>query len=149
LASEIAAQRGEVGSAAATYLSMARQTRDPRLARRATELALVERSLDHALPAAELWHELSPGSPIATQTIESLWISTGRLADAEPLLRARLDKARADRRLPEAYSLLQRTLTRAPNRKAALAMLERLAAPDPSVPAARLALAAVAHAADD
>lgn len=82
LASEIAAQRGEVGSAAATYLSMARQTRDPRLARRATELALVERSLDHALPAAELWHELSPNSPIATQTIESLWISTGRLADA-------------------------------------------------------------------
>ena len=98
LASEIAAQRGEVGSAAATYLSIARQTRDPRLARRATELALVERSLDHALPAAEFWHELSPNSPIATQTIESLWISTGRLADAEPLLRARLDKARADRR---------------------------------------------------
>lgn len=149
LASEIAAQRGEVGSAAATYLSMARQTRDPRLARRATELALVERSLDHALPAAELWHELSPNSPIATQTIESLWISTGRLADAEPLLRARLDKARTDRRLPETYSLLQRTLTRAPDRKAALAMLERLAAPDASVPAARLALAAVAHAADD
>jgi len=149
LASEIAAQRGEVGSAAATYLSMARQTRDPRLARRATELALVERSLDHALPAAELWHELSPNSPIATQTIESLWISTGRLDEAEPLLRARLAKARADRRLTEAYAQLQRALTRSPDRKAALALVERLAAPDQGVAAARLALAAVAHAADD
>jgi len=149
LASEIAAQRGDVGSAAATYLSMARQTRDPRLARRATELALVERSLDHALPAAELWHELSPDSPIATQTIESLWLSTGRLGDVEPLLRARLDKARAQQRLPDAYAQLQRALTRSPDRKAALAMLERLAAADANVPAARLALAAVASSADD
>ncbi len=149
LASEIAAQRGEVGSASATYLSMARQTRDPRLARRATELALVERSLDHALPAAELWHELSPDSPIATQTIESLWISTGRFDDAEPLLRARLAKARTDRQLAEAYPQLQRALARAPDRKAALALIERLAAPDQRVAAARLALAAVAHAADD
>lgn len=149
LASEIAAQRGEVGSAAATYLSMARQTRDPRLARRATELALVERSLDHALPAAELWHELSPNSPIATQTIESLWISTGRLGEAEPLLRARLAKARADRRLNEAYPQLQRALARSPDRKAALALIERLAAPDQRVAAARLAIAAVAHSADD
>ena len=149
LASEIAAQRGEVGSASATYLSMARQTRDPRLARRATELALVERSLDHALPAAGLWHELSPDSPIATQTIESLWISTGRFDDAEPLLRARLAKARTDRQLAEAYPQLQRALARAPDRKAALALIERLAAPDPRVAAARLALAAVAHAADD
>ena len=149
LASEIAAQRGEVGSAAATYLSIARQTRDPRLARRATELALVERSLDHALPAAELWHELSPNSPIATQTVESLWISTGRLDEAEPLLRARLAKARADHRLTEAYAQLQRALVRSPDRKAALSLIERLAAPDQGVAAARLALAAVAHAADD
>lgn len=149
LASEIAAQRGEVGSASATYLAMAQQTRDPRLARRATELALVERSLDRALPAAQLWHELSPNSPIATQTIESLWLTTGRFAEAEPLLRARLEKARAEQRLPETYAQLQRTLARAVDRKGALAMLDRLAAPDAKVPEARLALAAVAHSADD
>lgn len=149
LAAEIAAQRGEPGSASATYLSMAQQTRDPRLARRATELALVDRSLDGALPAAQLWHELSPDSPIARQTIESLWLSTGRLDAAEPLLRARLEAARTERRLPEAYAQLQRALARAADRKAALATLERLAAPDADVPAARLALAAVAHSAND
>jgi len=149
LASEIAAQRGEAGGAAATYLSMARQTRDPRLARRATELALAGRSLDHALPAAELWHELSPDSPIATQAIETLWLSAGRHDDVEPLLSARLAKARAERRLPETYARLQQTLARAPDRKAALALLERLAAPDTAEPAARLALAAAAHSAGE
>ncbi len=149
LASEIAAQRGQVASAAATYLSLARETRDPRIARRATELALAERSLDHALPAAQLWHELAPESPIASQTIESLWMTTGRFAEAEPLLRARLDRARTERRLPETYDRIARTLARSPDADGALAMLERLAAPDADDPAARLALAAVAQAAGD
>ncbi len=149
LASEIAAQRGEVGSAAATYLSIAKETRDPRIARRATELALAERSLERALPAAALWHELSPDSPIASQTIESLWMSTGRFAEAEPLLKARLERARAERRLPEVYDRIARTVARSTDRAAGLSMLERLAAPDMNEPSARLALATVAQAAGD
>ncbi|MCO5100804.1 MAG: tetratricopeptide repeat protein [Burkholderiaceae bacterium] len=149
LASEIAAQRGQVGSAAVTYLTLARKTRDPRIARRATELALAERSLEHALPAAQLWHELAPESPIASQTIESLWMATGRFAQAEPLLRERLGRARADRRLPETYDRIARTLARSSDASAGLKMLERLAAPDAGEPAARLALAAVAQGAGD
>jgi tetratricopeptide (TPR) repeat protein len=149
LAAEIAAQRGELGSAAATYLSMARQTRDPRLARRATELALAERSLERAVPAAQLWHELSPGSAMAAQTIETLWMSAGRLADAEPLLRSRLERARAAGALADVYPQIQRALARAPDKAEALATLERLAAPDMQVAEARLALAALASAAED
>lgn len=149
LAAEIAAQRGQVGNAAVTYLSLAQETRDPRIARRATELALAERSLEHALPAAQLWHELAPESPIASQTIESLWMTTGRFAQAEPLLRERLGRARAEHRLPETYDRIARTLARSSDAGAGLAMLERLAAPDSAEPAARLALAAVAQAAGD
>ncbi len=149
LSSEVAAQRGQVGSAAATYLSLAQETRDPRIARRATELALAERSLDHALPAAQLWHELAPESPIAAQTIESLWMTTGRFAQAEPLLRARLERARTEHRLPETYDRIARTLARSSDARAGLAMLERLAVADARQPAARLALAAVAQAAGD
>lgn len=147
LASEIAAQRGELGSAATTYLALARQTRDPRLARRATELALRERSLDRALPAAQLWHELAPGSMQAAQTLESLLLGSGRLAEAEPLLRSRLERARADGSQSEAYSQLQRSLARAADREAAFALLERVAEPDAELPQARLALAAQARAA--
>ncbi len=149
LASEVAAQRGEIGSAVTTYLSMARETRDPRLARRATELALGERALQPALQAATLWHELAPDSALAAQTLETLWLSTGRLADAEPLMRARLATARAEGRLPEAYTQIQRVLTQTSDKAGALAMLERLSAQDAGVSEAHLALADLASAAGD
>jgi tetratricopeptide (TPR) repeat protein len=149
LASEVAAQRGEVASAASTYLSMARQTRDPRLAQRATELALAARMAEGALSAARLWHELSPASSRAAQTLETLLLSTGQLTEAEPLLRARLVQARADGQLSSAYQQIQRVLVRAANPAEALAMLDRLAAPDADVAAARMALAAQASAAGD
>ncbi len=40
LASELAIAQGEIGIAAATYLSIARETKDPAAAKRATELAI-------------------------------------------------------------------------------------------------------------
>ncbi|HWS75113.1 MAG TPA: tetratricopeptide repeat protein, partial [Quisquiliibacterium sp.] len=149
LASEVAAQRGQVGSATATYITLARQTRDPRLARRATELALAERSLERALQAAQLWREFAPESALAAQTLEALWLSTGRLDAAEPLLAQRLAAARAADRLPQAYQELLRSLMRAPDRSAALATFDRLAAQDQSVPEARLAAAVLAERASD
>ena len=148
LASEIAAQRGEYGRATATYLNIARDTRDPRLARRATELALAGRSLESALPAAELWHELEPESQMAAQTLETLLLSTGRFIPAEPLLTKRLAEARTDGSLPLVYRKLQSLLTRVADKSAALDMLARLAEPDAEVPSARLAVGAVAMAAD-
>ncbi len=149
LASEVAAQRGEVGGATATYLSLARQTRDPRLARRATELALAERSLERALQSAQLWRELAPQSPLAAQTLEALWLTTGRLEPAEPLLAQRLARARASGQLAQAYPELLRLLMRAPDRSAVLALFDRLAAADQDLPEARLTAAALAERASD
>lgn len=149
LAAEIAAQRGETGSAAATYLSLARRTRDPRLAQRSTELALAARAPDRALTAARLWLELEPDSRLATQTVEALQLSTGALSNAEPGLKTRLERARREGKLDEVYESLQVTLLRSPDKKAALAMLERLAAPDQQVAAARRTLAVIASAAED
>lgn len=60
LASEIALQRGEAGLAYNTYMEMARQYRDPRLAQRAMEIAIAGGSPDLALQAAKAWDELSP-----------------------------------------------------------------------------------------
>jgi tetratricopeptide (TPR) repeat protein len=147
LASEIAAQRGQTGSATATYLSLARKIRDPRLARRATELALAERSLDRALQAARLWHELAPAVADASQTLETLLLSTGRLEEARPLIARRLAAARAAGTLDDAYAQLQRALGRSPDKSAAFGFLEDLAAPDAGTVAARLALASQAQAA--
>lgn len=60
IASEIAIQRGEAGLAYNTYMEMARQYRDPRLAQRAMEIAIAGGSPDLALQAAKAWDELSP-----------------------------------------------------------------------------------------
>ncbi len=149
LASEIAAQRGQLGSAAATYQRMAEDTRDPRLARRATELALAQRALDRALPAARLWYELSPQSTQAASTFETLLLSTGKLGEAEPLMAKRLARARTERKLPEYYRQTERSLARVTDKASALKLLEKLAAQDLDLTEARLALAAVASAAGD
>lgn len=62
LASEIALQRGEAGLAYNTYMEMARQYRDPRLAQRAMEIAITAGSPDLALQATQLWDSLAPPS---------------------------------------------------------------------------------------
>ena len=147
LASEIAAQRGQLSSAAASYETMARETRDPRLARRATELALGTRNLQLALPAAELWRELAPASTQAARMLEVLYLSTGKLEAAEPLLTQRLAKARDEGSTVDFYRQLRGVLARTSDRPGALRLVDRLAAPDQSVASARLAQSAAAAAA--
>jgi len=149
LASEIAAQRGQLGSATATYQRMAEDTRDPRLARRATELALAQRALDRALPAAQLWYELSPESAQAGATLETLLLSTGDLEAAEPLMAKRLVKAREGKKLPQFYRQTERSLSRVTEKKSALELLDRIAVDDQGLTEARLAMAAAANAAGD
>lgn len=149
LASEVAVQRGQPSAAAASYLTLARQTRDPRLARRAVELALAERSLDRAAAAAQIWLETSPNSKLASQTLETLYLTNGQYTLAEPLLAGRLAEARTAGTLSDVYPQVTRVLLRSPDRTASYALIERVAAPDSAVPEAWLARAALAHAADD
>jgi tetratricopeptide (TPR) repeat protein len=149
LAADIAVQRGEFAAAWNTYMALARQTRDPRLARRATETAFSARALGEATQSAILWRELAPQSPDAAQALEALWLNTGRLTDAEPLLRDRLARARADGTLPDAYNQLQRSLARTADHKAAWQLIQRLSEPDLKLPAARVARANLAVAAED
>lgn len=149
LAAEVAAQRGEMGNAARTYLEVARQTRDPRAAQRASEFALKARSIDIAMPAVQLWYELAPASAGAQQTMEALWLSTGKLTEAEPLLVKRLVEARKNKQVAATYQQLLRMLPGMSDKKAALAMMERISKDDQNVPEARLTLATVAMQAGD
>lgn len=146
IAAEVALQRGDPGSAFATYLSVARQTRDARIARRATEIAVAGRAGPQALEAAALWDELDPQSAEARQAHAMLLAGAGRLAEAEPLFAAAI--AESNQSAAE-LSQIQRALARAEDRTASFAMLERLAAPllkQPSIaPDVYLTLAAGAH----
>ena len=93
MAAEVAAQRGELGTAYAVYLKLARDTRDPRLARRATELALQGRALGESLEAAKLWHELAPRSSEASQTVAMLYAASGKFDEAHAIFSEQLKAA--------------------------------------------------------
>ena len=148
MAAETALQRGDPGTAYTIYLDAARQTRDPRLARRATEVALGARASNEAIAAARLWRELAPTSTEALQTHAVLLIAAGRNDEAATVFEQQI-KASATP-LAELQQT-QRILARAPDRQAALVLLTRLAAPyrdDPVIgPDVMLATAAGAHAA--
>jgi len=148
MSAEVAVQRGELGTAYATFLALAKQTGDPRIAQRATEVAVAARAMPQALEGATLWHDLAPKSSDASQTLSALFIASNRFADATPLLREQVSN---DAQPVEALQRIQRMLTRAPERAAAFALLEDLAKPyrdDPTNGAdARLVIASGASAA--
>lgn len=60
LASEIALQRGEASAAYQTYMSLAKSTKDFRMAQRAMEIAIAGNAADLALEAARTFDELNP-----------------------------------------------------------------------------------------
>jgi tetratricopeptide (TPR) repeat protein len=144
MAAEVAAQRGELGTAYSVYLKLARETRDAMLARRAAELALQGRALAQSLEAAQLWRELAPRSSEAGQTLAMLYAATGRFDDAYGLFS---DQLKAASQPADELARIQRALTRSQDRAAAFALLERLAQPYGNTPEVRLVLATGAHAA--
>ncbi|OWW20614.1 tetratricopeptide repeat protein [Noviherbaspirillum denitrificans] len=148
ITSEIAFQRGDWQTAYVTLLSLAQQTRDPRLARRAAEMALAAKQADEALSAVRLWRTLAPNSDEATQYYLSFIILSDNLDEAAPILEQRLKEARPQTRGLLAFQM-QRLLARAKDKNAAFAMLERLLQPYLDLPEARLALAQGAYARGD
>lgn len=148
LAAEISLQRGLVGPAYRTYMDLARDTRDPRMAQRATEIAFNARVAQQALDSARLWTELAPKSPAARQVLSTLLVLNGRWEDAEPLLIQQLAAAPAAHR-GEAILLMQQQLSRTSDPAGAVGVLQRITANDSKLAETHLALARAREAAGD
>ncbi len=142
LLGEIAGQRGELTLASEAFLDLAMKTRDPRIAQRATEVAIFARKPANALKAGQIWLERDPDSPKARQTYVSLLINSGRLKDARPHIEWLLKHG--GRSVGEVFLQLPATLLRHQDKPAVLALMSELAASFPSVPEASYALAQVA-----
>ena len=67
LVGDLALQRGDAALAARAYFEAARESQEPRLARRATEVALFARQRSLALEAAKLWQSLDPTAERASR----------------------------------------------------------------------------------
>lgn len=139
LVAEIAGQRGDIGLASETYFELARASRDPRVARRATEIALYAKRTDLALSSARIWHETEPDSLAAQRTLADLLVQAGELDAARPLIASVLANA------PEgpAPSLLQlyQVCSTHPDRGAVKELIGDLTKPYVDLPEAHYARA--------
>src|SRR5258706_8962475 len=147
LLGEIAAQRGSPGFAAQTYLDLAKRTRDPRVAKRAGEVANFARMPDLTMESARLWHDTDPASTQALQTLVVLLVSAKRVEDTEPYI-ARL--MATDKNAPgNVFMQLARLLAGSQDAPANLRVVTKLAGRYPSLPQAHFAMAQAANAASD
>lgn len=144
---EIAAQRGQPHVAVPAFLEVARETRDPRVARRATEIAWNARFLPAALEAATLWLQADPDSARARQTVIALLVNQSRLDDAVPHLVKWLESDPA--RVGQNFLQLSALVAAHQDKPAILRLFRTLAARYPDVPEASLAVAQAAANAQD
>ncbi len=148
LNAEIAFQRGNWQAAYVTVLSLAQQTRDPRLARRAAEMALTAKHPTEALTAIRLWRELAPDSEEAAQYYLGFVMLSNHLEEAQPLLAQRLKNSPPKER-GVLMLQIQRLLARSDDKAAAFKLLENLVMPYADMAEAHVALAQAAFANND
>lgn len=147
LLAEIALQRGQNNVATQAYLDLARRTKDPRVARRAAEVAMHARMPNAAVEAARIWFETDADSEDALRAYSSLLVATGKLDEAEPHLRNLI--ARKPDGVGEQLQQLGQFLGSNQDKAAVLRLVRRLAEPHAQVAGARLAVAQAAFAAED
>jgi tetratricopeptide (TPR) repeat protein len=145
LLAEIALQRGQNNVAVQSFLELTKETRDPRIAQRATEVALNTRFFGAALETAGIWLAADPESQQARQILAALLVNQARLADAEPHLEKWL--ATDKDHVGNGFMQLNAMLARHPDKAAVLHLTQNLAKPYPAVPEAHYSIAQAAWAA--
>jgi tetratricopeptide (TPR) repeat protein len=142
LLAEIALQRGQNNVAVQSFLELTKETKDPRIAQRATEVALNTRFFGAALETAGIWLAADPESQQARQVLAALLVNQARLADAEPHLEKWLA---ADKdQVGNGFMQLNPILARHPDKAAVLQLTQNLAKPYGTVPEAHYSVAQAA-----
>jgi len=135
LLAEMAAQRGQFGLSASAYLDLAISTRDPRIVRRAAEIAFHARQYDVALDAVRLWLSLEPESQSAKQMQSTLLLSSGRIDELSASLARDLEKDAPN--VGEALMRLSRAFARYPDKQVIHRLFDQLTRPYPGLAEAR------------
>lgn len=149
LLAEVAGARGQFNVAVPAYLDLARRTRDPRIARRATDIALFSRQIPAAAEAARIWSEADPASMDAKRVLAGVMMGAGspRLDEAQAQLARIL--AQAGDRLPQTLLGLNRALAQVEDKAAVRTAIERVTEPYLNLPETHFARAQAALTAQD
>jgi tetratricopeptide (TPR) repeat protein len=145
---ELDFRNGQWQAAYIAFMGVAQQTRDPRLARRAAEVALAAKQPGESVAAIRLWRELAPDSEEAAQYFMGFAVMGEKLDEAEQIFTLRLREAAPTARGLAMFQI-QQMLTRARDKEAASALLERLLAPYPDMVETHVVLAQAAFARGD
>jgi tetratricopeptide (TPR) repeat protein len=151
---DVALQRGEVSLAARAYFEAARDARDPRLAQRATEVALSARMRGLAQESAKLWTGLDPAAERPKQVLAALAAgATGKNTPdfgIDNELKVRIEKLIADAALTERgpgeiFLQLNRFFGEQQDRRQTYEIVRELARPYPGNAEAHFAVALAAY----
>ena len=148
LLAEIAGARGRIAVAVEAYLTLARHTRDPRIAQRATEIALFARDLAATAEAAQIWSETDPASEEARRVLAGALVTDERRLDEVQTQFARVLASSPEQLEPNLMSL-NRALAPVADKQAARNIVDRLTEPYLNRPEAHFARAQAALAAQD
>ncbi len=123
LLADVAIQRAQYDVAVELYRELALGTRDPRLAERATRVALFARDMESARQTGAVWLELDPSNIDARQIMTALYVKSGDFDAALDLLEGLLAESSRDDH--DRYMLILRLLGREQDKDGARELMER------------------------
>jgi len=124
LLGEIAGQRGHLKISLENYLELARQTRDPKIVERATQIAVFARDEEAATESATLWVELDSHNPDAHQVLAAMALRRGDVDATLDHLQQILDYSLGD--LNRKLWLIASMLGREQDKPLVMKVMERL-----------------------
>ena len=142
LLAEIALQRNDPNAAGHLYLDLAKLTKNSLLAQNAAQLGSMVRNGRLALDAADVWSKLDPKSADAQKVLAEMYIASGNLAKARPIVKKILESEESK---GDGFLYLNNILSRVENKTNALRFIVDIAKPYPNMVEAHFAVAHTAH----
>jgi len=142
LLAELAIQRNDINSAGHLYLDLAKLTKNTGFAQSAAQLGGMVRNGRLALDAADIWSKLDPKSRDAKKVLAEMFIASGNLSKAKPLVKEILESEDSK---GDGFLYLNNILTRVENKSNALRFIIDIAKPYAKMVEAHFAVAHTAH----
>ena len=142
LMGEIGLQRRRADIANGAYTHLLKLTRDPRVARRATEIGLVTGNTKGAIDGAKQWSESDPASIQARHMLVALLLKEGRYDEAGPVVQQVF--AALPNQIPQIWLELHDLMIKQSDREGVLVFSQTLAEPYPLVAEAHFTVGSLA-----
>ncbi len=144
LHAEFSGYYGDKETAYEEMMKVARDTRDPRLAKRAVQMAVKEKDAGKSLAAVRLWAQTSPGSEEVEQYLINFLVLNERLDEIKTLFADKLASAENDEKRAVLFLQLQKTLANFTDKDEAFRAQEAVVRPYDNNADAHISLAASA-----